>query len=74
MENEGYKRGYYTGFVGKLNIKSETELYVNLRCMEVCNNVVSLYAGGGIVNESVANDEWIETECKMATMHDLLFD
>jgi len=74
LENEGYKRGYYTGFVGKLNIKRETELYVNLRCMKVCNNIVSLYAGGGIVKGSVANDEWIETERKMATMHDLLFD
>ena len=74
LKNEGYKRGYYSGFVGKLNIENETELYVNLRCMNIYNSVVTLYAGGGIVKGSVANDEWIETERKMATMHDLLFD
>ncbi len=74
LENEGYSRGYYSGFVGKLNIEKETQLYVNLRCMNICDNVVTLYAGGGIVKESVAEDEWIETERKMATMQDLLFD
>ncbi len=74
LENEGYNRGYYSGFVGKLNIENETQLYVNLRCMNICDNVVTLYAGGGIVKGSVAEDEWIETVRKMATMRDLLFD
>ena len=74
LENEGYSRGYYSGFVGKLNIEKETQLYVNLRCMNICDSVVTLYAGGGIVKGSVAEDEWIETERKMATMQDLLFD
>ena len=74
LENEGYNRGYYSGFVGKLNIENETQLYVNLRCMNICDNVVTLYAGGGIVKGSNAEDEWIETERKMATMRDLLYD
>ncbi len=74
LENEGYNRGYYSGFVGKLNIENETQLYVNLRCMNICDNVVTLYAGGGIVKGSDAEDEWIETERKMATMRDLLYD
>jgi isochorismate synthase len=78
MQHEGYDRGYYSGFVGMLNPHNDisgmvdecggTSLYVNLRCMQVDGSVATLYAGGGLLSSSELNDEWLETERKMATM------
>jgi isochorismate synthase len=68
LSNEGYDRGYYTGFVGMLSPEGETDLYVNLRCMRVEGSVATLYAGGGLLATSELTDEWLETERKMATM------
>lgn len=28
LENEGYDREYFSGFVGKINMENEVELYV----------------------------------------------
>ena len=35
LENEGYDRSYYSGFIGWLDTEGHTDLYVNLRCMEI---------------------------------------
>lgn len=72
LENEGYDREYYSGFVGKINMDNEVELYVNLRCMKIEGKSIVLYAGGGIVVSSNVVDEWTETERKMETMLDAL--
>lgn len=72
LENEGYDREYYSGFVGKINMEKEVELYVNLRCMKIEGKSVVLYAGGGIVESSNAREEWAETERKMETMSDTI--
>lgn len=72
LENEGYDREYYSGFVGKINMDNEVELYVNLRCMKIEGKSVVLYAGGGIVESSNAREEWAETERKMETMSDTI--
>lgn len=68
LENEGYDRSYYSGFVGLLDPKEETDLYVNLRCMNMQNGILTLYAGGGLLASSELNDEFQETEKKMQTM------
>lgn len=68
LENEGYNRSYYSGFIGRLHPTGNTNLYVNLRCMQIEDQKLTLYAGGGILPSSILNDEWIETENKLQTM------
>lgn len=68
LENEGYDRSYYSGFIGWIDPQQHTDLYVNLRCMNIGEDRLSLYAGGGLLASSDLNDEWLETEKKMQTM------
>ena len=71
-EHEGYDRRYYSGFVGWMDPEGQTDLYVNLRCMEIRSTEVKLYAGGGILPSSEVRSEWEETSQKMKTMENLL--
>lgn len=68
LENEGYDRRYYSGFIGWLDPDGRTDLYVNLRCMHIDRERLTLYAGGGLLASSELNDEWLETEKKLQTM------
>lgn len=61
LNNEGYSRGFYTGFLGEVNKANISELYVNLRCMQIKDSFAKLYVGGGITKESVPEKEWGET-------------
>lgn len=72
LANEGYDRRYYSGMVGWLDPKGQTDLYVNLRCMEIRSTEVKLYAGGGILPSSEVRSEWEETSQKMKTMKNIL--
>ena len=72
LSNEGYDRRYYSGMVGWLDPKGQTDLYVNLRCMEIRSTEVKLYAGGGILPSSEVRSEWEETSQKMKTMKNIL--
>lgn len=71
-ETESHDRGYYTGFLGPVNIEDKTSLFVNLRCMQLFKNKVALYLGGGITNGSIASDEWQETQIKAQTLLDVI--
>lgn len=71
-ENEGYDRSYYSGFTGRLDTEGHTDIYVNLRCMEIKPGKVLLYAGGGMLASSEIESEWVETEDKMDTMRNIL--
>lgn len=68
--HEGYDRSYYAGFLGRLSPGGHTALYVNLRCMACSGEAGTfrLYAGGGLLPESVLEEEWTETERKLQTM------
>lgn len=69
LDNESYHRGFYTGFLGELNINAkESNLFVNLRCMEVSDNIIYIYIGGGITLDSNPTKEWQETVAKTTTM------
>ncbi len=74
---EGYDRKFYTGFLGELNMSNgaeiESNLFVNLRCMEVKGNTAILYVGGGITKDSIPEKEWEETVKKTETMRKVLF-
>ena len=65
---------------GKLNIenraftynKRASHLFVNLRCMQIKENTVKLYVGGGITKASHPENEWQETVAKMQTIKSVL--
>jgi len=71
VANEGYDRRFYTGFLGVLNMPN-SQLYVNLRCMEVQEGFVDVFVGGGITVGSDAEKEWNETVAKAITMKSVL--
>ena len=68
LENEAYDREFYTGFFGELNLKGCSNLFVNLRCMQVLKNQLALYIGGGITIDSIPEKEWEETIAKSKVM------
>lgn len=72
LECEGYDRGWYSGFVGPLSTKDTTDLYVNLRCMQVGLEQLTLFAGGGLLSSSDLKTEWEETEEKLQTILSLI--
>ncbi len=76
LENEGYDREYYTGYLGELNLDGQPscKLYVNLRCMQLVNGKALIYIGGGITAESDPQREWDETVAKSNTMLNALFN
>lgn len=72
LVNENTQRRYYSGFMGPVNIDSQTYLYVSLRCAQLNKGKAVLYAGGGIMPDSTLVSEWEETEHKMQTLSSLL--
>ena len=78
LENEGYNRSFYTGFLGELNFDpisknmDESHLFVNLRCIEYSEEIVNIYVGGGITKDSNPEKEWLETVNKTRTMKSVL--
>ncbi len=73
-DKEGIDRNYYSGFIGPLEVGGETRLYVSLRCMQLSAAECALYAGGGLLTESEEESEWQETEAKLRTMRQLLYE
>ncbi|MBR5653347.1 MAG: chorismate-binding protein [Prevotella sp.] len=76
-KNESAPRQYYSGFCGPLSDGvtidgTNTHLFVSLRCMQILPDSFRLYAGGGILPESILQQEWNETETKLDTMRRLL--
>lgn len=72
VANESAPRRYYSGFMGPLGIDSATHLYVSLRCMHINGSTCRLYAGGGLLKDSIEEQEWAETEAKLDTMRNLI--
>jgi isochorismate synthase len=67
-KNEGYDREFYAGYLGPVNIQSNTDLFVNLRCMQILGRHGVLYAGAGVTIDSSPEEEWAETEMKFNTL------
>jgi isochorismate synthase len=49
-------------------VKTQSNFYVNLRCIQIKNEQAFIYVGGGITRDSVAENEWNETVNKTKTM------
>ncbi|APQ18538.1 chorismate-binding protein [Maribacter hydrothermalis] len=63
QENSAYK-----------SIVKTSELFVNLRCMQLVNDLVFIYVGGGVTSDSNPESEWEETVLKSNTMYRVLND
>ncbi|MBZ4044731.1 chorismate-binding protein [Flavobacterium hibisci] len=77
LENENYNRTFYTGFLGELNSSflegnASSDLFVNLRSMQIQENKAILYMGCGITKESIPEKEWEESVNKSMTMKRVL--
>ncbi|MBZ4033463.1 isochorismate synthase [Flavobacterium sp. 17A] len=77
LENENYDRTFYTGFLGELNStfageNASSDLFVNLRCMQIQEEKAILYMGCGITKESIPEKEWEESVNKSMTMKRVL--
>lgn len=72
-ENESYKREFYTGYLGTVSENQQLDLFVNLRCMKIEENTISIFVGGGITKDSIPINEWQETVAKATTMKNVLF-
>lgn len=61
---EKHHRRYYGGYVGPINAWGNFNFFVNLRSLEFDKERFCLYVGGGLTADSVAEEEWQETEQK----------
>jgi isochorismate synthase len=67
--HEGYNRAFYGGFLGPINVQQNTvDLFVNLRCVAITDQVATFFAGAGITEDSIPHKELKETELKMQTL------
>lgn len=85
LKNENYDRSFYSGFLGELNIENKTDLFVNLRCMEIevsssrklsglAMTKAHLFMGCGVTKDSIPEKEWEESVNKSMTMKRILED
>jgi isochorismate synthase len=78
LENEGYDREFYAGFLGEWNkdflsyTVGNSNLFVNLRCMKIENKKAILFVGCGINKGSNPTKEFLETVNKSQTMKKVL--
>lgn len=73
LELEAFDRGRYAGPTGWLSAAGDGEWVVSLRGASVdASGHVAALAGGGIMAASHADDEWDETESKLAPVRQAL--
>lgn len=72
IHNEFASRSYYSGFSGPLLSESGTHLFVSLRCLQMVKDKFLLYAGGGLLPDSIEQQEWEETEAKLETIRRII--
>ncbi len=73
-KQEGIDRGWYSGGIGWIEPDGDGELAIALRCALVRGDRAIIYAGNGIVEGSLPDEELIETRLKLRPMLDLLTD
>lgn len=71
-EIEGMSRGRYAGPVGWLDARGDGELGIALRCGQITDNEIRIFAGCGIVAGSSPEKELSESNAKFAPMRNAL--
>jgi len=70
---EKIDRGWYSGPIGWFDSDGEGEFNVALRSALIKNQTIFIYAGCGIINDSIPQNEWDESELKMMPIITSLF-
>lgn len=66
---ERNKRLYYGGYLGPMNLRAETNIFVNIRCAQIRPGGKALFfAGGGLTRNSIFSEEKDEIKRKMDTL------
>lgn len=65
-------RNYFSGYLGRIHANGDAQVFVNLRCAQITDNVTYYHAGGGLTAASKFEDEAREIELKMETLKTLL--
>lgn len=71
-ELEPNRRGVYCGAIGYIGFNGNMDTNIAIRTLVCSENTIRFWAGGGIVNDSVAEEEYQESFDKAAAMLDLL--
>lgn len=71
-QEESFDRSFYAGYLGTVNCNAKTDLFVNLRCMEVTDTQLIFYAGCGVTSDSDPEKEWLETEEKIKVLNNFI--
>lgn len=72
LTHENHQRRFYSGFLGPIHCQDQSQLFVNLRCMQLKKHSALLYVGAGITQDSDPEAEWEETELKSRTLLSIL--
>lgn len=65
-------RNYFSGYLGLVDGNENADLYVNLRCAQICKKATYYHAGGGLTPLSLFWEERQEIERKMQMLKSLL--
>lgn len=68
LEQEGYDRKYYCGFIGETDFEHNANFYINIRNMQIGKDKIAIFAGGGLTADSDPEEEWQELMMKSKTM------
>ena len=71
-ELEPHRRGIYCGAIGYIGFNGNMDTNIAIRTLVHANSTIRCWAGGGIVHDSVAEDEYQESFDKAAAMLALL--
>ena len=71
-ELEPNRRGIYCGSVGYIGFNGNMDTSITIRTLVHSNDTIRFWAGGGIVNDSIMEDEYQESFDKAAAMLNLL--
>ena len=71
-KHEEHERSLYSGFLGTCQ-DDNSSFFVNLRCLNIKDDTISLYVGSGITKDSVPDNEWNEILKKSETMSSAIF-
>ena len=69
---EPFDRGWYGGCIGWFDLGGDGRFDVSIRSALQVKNTLFCYAGSGIINESIENNEWEETESKFQHLLSLI--
>jgi len=65
---EGERRGVYAGAIGYLSFTGSLDTCIAIRTMVVKDGVATVQAAAGIVADSTAPEEYLETQNKSAVL------